>query len=697
VTQASAARARLRAVPTWVWPALVVVVSAVVRTALAHRVVAPWIMVDELIYSELAKSFAETGHFELRGVPSSGYGFVYPALIAPAWRLFGAIPAAYDAAKAINSVLMSLTVVPAYLLARRLVAPAPALGAAVLAVLVPSMLYTGTLMTENAFYPLFTWFCLVLVQALEKPSARRQVLLLVLCGLAYATRAQAVALVPALVIAPVLLGVIEKNVRGAVRSFAALYGILVAGALVALAGTVLRGRSPLSLLGAYRAATNENYSAHEIAKYALWHVAELDLYLGVIPFAALVALWLSARSLPPAARAFAAASLPVCVFLIAEVAAFATQPSVQRIEERNMFYLAPLAFIALFAVGARVVQAKRGALLAAGAVAALLPVTFPFQDFIGTKAQADTFALLPWWWVNDHWLVANDLRYAALAASLLAVTLFCLLQGRAFAVLPLLVGAFLVVTTYNVANGPHGIHINSVGSLYAGIKKTHRNWIDRAVGRGADVSVVWSGFNVYSVWENEFFSRSIHKVYDLGGPTPGGLPETALHEVRDGRLADPAGHIVDVEYALAAEQADVEGTVVASDPRNGLNLVRVDGPLVLQTHVSGVYPDAWSGRRVTYTRFDCTGGEISVVLQSDAHLFTSDQVVTATSGGKVLGVGHVPPIGERRLTVPLLANAEHACRVVFTSAHLRSPAKVQPGSSDTRELGVRVLHFDFRP
>ncbi len=431
MNHAPAARARLRALPTWVWPALLVVVSAVVRTVLAHRVVAPWIMVDELIYSELAKSFAATGHFELRGVASSGYGFVYPALIAPAWRLFAGIPAAYDAAKTINSVVMSLTVVPAYLLARRLVAPAGALGAAVLTVLVPSMLYSGMLMTENAFYPLFVCFCLVLVQALEQPTFRRQILLLVLCGVAYETRAQAVALVPAIVVAPALLGVIERNVRGAVRSFATLYGIIVAGAVLALAGTVLRGRSPLSLLGAYRAATNENYSVHEIAKYLLWHVAELDLYLGVIPFAALLALWFSARSLPPAARAFAAASLPVCVFLIVEVAAFATQPSVQRIEERNMFYLAPLAFIALFAVGARVVQAKRGALIASGAVAALLPVTFPFQDFIGTSAQADTFALLPWWWGNDHVLPADELRYAALAVSVFAVVLlFCLLQRR---------------------------------------------------------------------------------------------------------------------------------------------------------------------------------------------------------------------------------------------------------------------------
>ena len=47
-------------------------------------------MVDELIYSELAKSFAASGRFLVRGQANFGVGLVYPALISPAWRLFGA-------------------------------------------------------------------------------------------------------------------------------------------------------------------------------------------------------------------------------------------------------------------------------------------------------------------------------------------------------------------------------------------------------------------------------------------------------------------------------------------------------------------------------------------------------------------------------------------------------------------------------
>ena len=87
---------------------------------LTRRAVAPWIMVDELIYSELAKSFADGGHFLVREHATAAYGIVYPLLIAPAWAIFHAVPDAYAAAKAINAFVMSLAAVPAYFLARRM-------------------------------------------------------------------------------------------------------------------------------------------------------------------------------------------------------------------------------------------------------------------------------------------------------------------------------------------------------------------------------------------------------------------------------------------------------------------------------------------------------------------------------------------------------------------------------------------------
>ena len=89
------------------------------------RMVAPWIMIDELVYSELAKSLRGARPLPRpRRRRATATASSTRSLIAPAWRLFGADPDAYAAAKAINAVVMSLAAVPAYFLARRLLAPA---------------------------------------------------------------------------------------------------------------------------------------------------------------------------------------------------------------------------------------------------------------------------------------------------------------------------------------------------------------------------------------------------------------------------------------------------------------------------------------------------------------------------------------------------------------------------------------------
>ncbi len=684
-------RARVVAVPVWAWLTAIVACSAIVHILLGRQIAAPWIMVDELIYSELAKSFAASAQFQIRGVSTHSFGFVYPMLIAPAWRIEHSIPAAYALAKGINSVVMSLVAVPVYFLGRRMLSAPLALAGALLAVLTPSLLYTGVIMTENAFYPLFALVVLVMVVTLERPTLGRQIGLLVLTGVAYLTRAQAVALVPAIALAPALLGLIDRDLRKRMRAFAPLYAILVGGALLALLATVARGRSPLTLLGAYRAATNTGYSATEIAKFALWHVAEFDLYVGIVPFAALLALWLSPRALPSAGRAFVAATLPVSLFLTIEVAAFATQPSVQRIEERNLFYLAPLALIALLVVASRTVAVRRPVLVGAALVSAVLPITIPFERFITTSAVSDTFALLPWWWVQDHYVALDDLRYAAFACAVAAAALFLFLPRRVWLVLPLLVGAYFVLTTAVVQKGRHGIRIASVGSLWAGIRVTHPDWVDRAVGGKSDVTFLWIGrAPVNAVWDTEFFNRSIRSVDSVGGPVPGGLPQTLLHSTQGGPLADSTGRIARARYVLT--DADVVGKAIGRDPRIGLELVRVNGPMIVQTHVDGVYGDNWSGRRVVYTRYRCTGGRLSVLLGSDPHLYQRDQVVTASIAGATVGSVRIAPTAQLRLVVPLRPDAEGVCRVVFTPAVTR-----RPGGTDMRHLGARFLRFDHLP
>jgi len=687
-------------VPVWVGLCGVVVVSAAVRIVLVGRSPAPWIMVDELIYSELGKSVASDGRFLVRGVPSTGYGFVYPLLIAPAFRAFGPVPDAYAAAKVINAVVMSTVAIPSYFLARRLLAPWLSVAAAGFAVLIPSMAFTGTLMTENAFYPLFVLSALAIVWMLERPTALRQLAVLGVCALAYATRQQAVALFGAALIAPLLHGLIERDLAVRVRRFTLLYGLTAAGVVVALAGTLARGRSPLSLLGAYRAATGSGYSIPDVARYVLWHAAELDLALGVVGIAALLALWLAPRSTTPGGRAFVAVTLPIVVLVLIEVAAFASQQS-QRIEERNDFYLAPFALIALLALVAdeRVVPRKRSALVTGAVVAGVLPVAIPFARFVNPSAVSDTFGLLPWWWVQDRGIHFGALRFVALAAGLAAASLVFLPRRYAMAG-PAVVAVYLLVAATIVQNGRHGVEQASRGGLFAGIRVTHPDWIDRRVGRGADVGFIWHYAAGYTrpLWMNEFFNRSVHTVFTVDGPDPadGGLPETPVHERADGTLVTGAGEPARARYVVS--YVDVEGRPLERDPGIGLTLYRVDGPLVVLTRVHGLYQDdTWGGRVVTYRRLDCTGGTLSVQLGTDANLFIADQVVTATVNGVRVATAHVPPSEQTTLEVPLKPDPRHRCVVTFTATIVRVPARVQGGSADTRRLAAHYYAFDYSP
>src|SRR5207344_1964924 len=135
-----------------------------------------------------------------------------------------------------------------------------------------------------------------------------------------------------------------------------------------------------------------------------------------------------------------------------------------------------------------------------------------------------------------------------------------------------------VATAFVVENGLHGIHRASVGSLWAGIRVPHPDWIDRAVGHDATVDYVWSGAaREYSIWENEFFNRSFRRVYSLAGP--GADPLTQQAASWHGAALDSGGRLVRAQYVLADGTTDIDGEAIAHDPKIGLTLYRVDGPV----------------------------------------------------------------------------------------------------------------------
>jgi glycosyltransferase involved in cell wall biosynthesis len=686
-------RSRLARIPPWAWLTALVVFSAVFRYGLSRRVVAPWIMVDELIYSELAKSFAATGHFLIRDVHHGAYGAVYPLLVAPAWRAFGSVPDAYAAAKTIGSVLMSLAAIPTYFLARRVLSPLWSLLAAALAVAVPSMMYTGTLMTETVFYPIFVGVALALVFALERPTLTRQVIVLAACLLAFLTRSQAIVLIPAVATAPLVLAWLDRRrlVR-VVSEFRALYGALLTAVVGALAVQFARGRSPFDVLGSYSVTGHADYRADQVLKWLLYHVSELDLYLGVVPFAAVLLLVAVGRSLDRPLRVLLAATLPLAVWLLLEVAAFASALS-PRVQERNLFYVAPLFLIALLAWIERGMPRPARAAAVAAVVAAALPGALPYHRLIDTSAESDTLAMLPLWWLQETVIGLDTVGVVVVAAAAVLGLVFLTISPRYALVLPALVFLWFAFATERIERFDHGFPKASIGALYQGITASSRDWIDNAVGRDAEVAFLYSGANPteqpLTLWENEFFNRSIGPVYDLRQQSMGNLPETPVHERADGVLLTPDGRPVRARYVLSDDTVPLAGEIIGRDELRGMLLRRTDGSLAIASRVSGVYRDGWSGPRVTYTRLRCRGGSVTAVVASDVNLFSRPQTVSAGGRSASFDPGDVG-----RLIVPLRPQAG-ICRVTFAVTPTAIPA-VANGSADGRRLGARFVEFAYR-
>ena len=650
----------------------------------------PFILVDELIYAELARSLAEGDGLQVRGEASGIISVLYPLLIAPAYALFDSLPDAHGAVKVINAVLMSSAAIPAFFLARRVLRPGLSLFAALLAVALPSLAYTGTVMTENAFYPAFLWVALAIVLALERPTALRQAALLGLCGVAVLIRVQGLALVLAALSAPLLLRLFARR---PLRPYLLLYGTVAGGAVLLVLLQLARGASLSSLLGAYAVVGETGYDAVEVARYLVWHVAELDLYLGVFPLVALVLLLARVRSLDPPAQAFLAAVCALAFWVLLVVAAFASQFASNRIQERNMFFLVPLFLIALLVWVDRGAPRPRNVAVAAALAAGVLPAVIPYGRFIETGAISDTLMLLPLWNLQDR-ITLPRVDEAVLLVGLAAAVVFLLLPRRWALALPLVVLLYFVLAFRPVTIGAHGLRLASQGAVFTGIRNEHRDWIDRAVPEGATVAIVWTGRpDRFTVNQNEFFNRSVGPIYTLRGPVPGNLPETPVTIDTNGIARRTGGAAVREEYVLTDGSVDPEGVPIARDAELGLTLYRTPGTLVSTTTVEGMYDDQWSGPEVTYRRVRCQGGTLTVTLDGDPALFKEPQTVQAesrTPRATYRSFSIIPPTERASFSVRL-GSIGGVCTARFSI----TPTKV-PGTHDNRELGIHFRAFQYR-
>lgn len=701
------------AVPAWAWVALLVLVSAGLRAMLGLRDHSPWIFQDELLYSELARSFGTTGHFAVRETAGAGgFGFVYPALVSPAWALFDHVPAAYAAAKVINSFLMSLAAVPVYLLTRRLAGQAFALLAAVLALALPSMIYTSTIMTENVFYPVFLFWVLAVFLALERPTILRQLAAVGLTFVAYETRNQGAVLAPALVTAIVVFVLLEAwddergFARGALRrtlAFAATWVALAAAAALFFAVEVgSKGKTFTdAVLGGYSVLTESSYSVRETLRWALYQVGELDLAVGILPFAAfivLVAVGLRRKPLSREIRAFAVVALSATVWFALEVGAFSTTAFGRQIQERNLFYLEPLFLIALAVWGGRRLPWSPVANGAGALIAVTLAVYVPYGTFLTSAAVANAFGLLPLRRLEMHgWVLPSHLSELVTLVGLAGGLVFVLLPRRFVLVAPAIVLVYLAFMNSPV----EGLTSQAAReSDFGGIQNSERDWIDRKVGTKLSVAAVWSNAsdqNFVTLWNNEFFNHSIGPVYNLAGP-PDGLPQqTVTFDPGNGVMHDSTGAVVQLPYVLTDRALVFAGDRIASDEGTGMMLYRATKPIRLATQSEGIFHDSWSGSVVNYTIYDCRGGSLNIALLGDPGINPHRQKIVARDrdSGKLLARKSARPGRIVRFSVAMPPDRP-VCRVSFSITPTAVPA-LTTKSGDTRVLGTRFLHPLYVP
>ena len=270
----------------WLALGALVALAALLYGAAGQVVPMPFLNPDELRYTLAARALADGEWLSLRG-HDYGYGPLYPIVLAPIVALSESIEAAYPFFKVANALLFALAAVPVYFIARRLLSRWWSVGVAAMSVAVPSSIYTSLVLTESAAYLTSSIALLAMVLALERPSPRRQLALIGAVGLAYATRAQFAALLPAFLVGHLFLWAIaaeRPRLRDMARRLWPTLAALALGVAAFAARPLLSWSSPEESLGGYGDLWR-GYDLVAVGKFVVYHLAGLELYLFVVPFA----------------------------------------------------------------------------------------------------------------------------------------------------------------------------------------------------------------------------------------------------------------------------------------------------------------------------------------------------------------------------------------------------------------------------
>jgi hypothetical protein len=499
---------------------------------------------------------------------------------------------AYAFYKVMNALLFALAAVPIFLVARRLLTPWWSFGVATLSIAIPSSMYVTVVMTESTAYLAYSLAVYAIVLALERPTVLRQVAVLVTIGVAYETRAQFAVLFGAYLVALALVWALEPGRPRPREALVRLWPSLAAlalGLLVFLVRPLATGESPVDSIGAY-AVLFRGYDPLEIVRWAVYHVADLEIYLAVIPLAVspivLLGLWRRARSGEERSGAFLATFLTVNAAMLFVTAAFSsTEFGFDRLHDRNVFYLAPLWIVVLAVWLADGLPRPLVATAIGAAIALALPLLLPFR-YIAGDVGVDVVPSALWARLEEQ-LTGEPITARKLMALLLVLVIVAvvLLPRRLAWFFPAILVASFAVTAVLAWDR---IIDAEEEKVFAGAFDS-RSWVDDLLPDGARVTKLYldsagcpaTARTRHALYLTEFFNERVHRAAYIDDSIPDGLPIDRVDVGPGGGLLKEDGEPLVADYVYTQPGLELAGEKIGTGTTAGLVLWRVDGPVTV--------------------------------------------------------------------------------------------------------------------
>jgi hypothetical protein len=467
-------------------------------------------------------------------------------------------------------------------------------------------------------------------------------------------------------------------------------------------------------------------------EYGSWAGGAFAIGIGVLPAIGLLAMLAVPRSERerPGVRAFVVVAGGAVVsfgWYAAVKGAYLSTTFSSLIVERNLVYLAPLAFVATAYLLERA-AAPVWAVLVAGAAVLGLVVWVPIERGLDNFPYYEAHGLAILALANREWAWPVGRIETALEVLTVAATLLLLLVGTrlrsslADAAAPVAVAAAVALLVWNVTAEVYAsIGEHDFSALVERNIPKPNDWVDRGAGSGT-VTMLGQHMsdNPLGVPSTEFWNRSISKVWSVDGTGPGpGHTLTPDLQDADGTLwPNPR-----TDFVLASGGVEVVGDEVAAN--QGSTLVRVDGrPIRLRSNTTGIAGDGWmvglppdpSVAHAAYNRFDVSGGGTgSAVVTLSRETFGCGPTGTSLPGDAVVRIGilgrgkdkqpaivretgsdaqYVPACGSRTFVLPTPSVPWRVEAAIQTFV----PAEVDPKGSagERRALGARIS-FDVVP